>query len=295
MSLFAAVFDLLLPRLTNRAENEARQLVRLLDATSLRLNETLCGWARFSAGYAAAKLHLVYDPEARCPTYFAITPARINDIVEARKMPVEAGATYVFDLGFYDFGWWAALDQARCRFVTRLKDNTPVTVLATLPATDPATVSDRRIRLAQRLSYSRKNPCQGPLREIVVRRDDGRTMRLLTNDLDAPAADIAALYKTRWQIELFFKWVKQNLRIKTFLGTSENAVRIQIVTALIAYLIIRIAQIACSSTLTLQQVARLIRANLMHQKTLQDLLRMRPKTEALPQESLKLTLDLAPA
>ena len=293
--LFAAVFDLLLPQLTGRRGSEARQLVRLIDATSLRLSDTLCGWAGFSVGYAAVKLHLVYDPQAECPTYFAVTPARVNDIVEAKKMPIEPGATYVFDLGFYDFGWWAELDESDCRFVTRLKDNSPVTVLETAPVTDPAILSDRRVRLTQRLAYSRKNPYQKTVREIIVRRDEGKTLRLLTNDLEAPAAAIAELYRTRWQIELFFKWVKQNLRIKRFLGTSENAVRIQIVTALIAYLLIRIAQQSWPCSLSMQDLARLIRANLMHRKPIPDLFSPPPPTPPPTARNSQLAMALTHA
>jgi Domain of unknown function (DUF4372)/Transposase DDE domain len=142
-SVFAAVFDLLLPKLTGGEGGEARSLIRLIDATSLPLNETLCEWAHFSTGYAAAKLHLVYDPKAACPTYFSITPARVNDIVEAKKMPIEPNATYVFDKGYYDFAWWAALIKAGCRFVTRIKDNTPTQLVQTLSVTDPNIQSDR--------------------------------------------------------------------------------------------------------------------------------------------------------
>lgn len=103
--------------------------------------------------------------------------------------------------------------------------------------------------MPQRLASSRSNPFKDPLREIAVRIDTGKVIRLVTNDLDAPASEIAALYKQRWQIELFFKWIKQNLKIRQFLGTSENAVRIQICVALIAYLLLRTAQ-ACQNDIT---------------------------------------------
>ena len=116
------------------------------------------------------------------------------------------------------------------------------------------------------MARSRKNPMADPVREIEVRISTGKTIRILTNDLDAPASDIADLYKQRWQIELFFKWIKQNLRIRHFLGTSENAVRIQIFVALIAYLLLRLAQ-ACQTTVSQPLAfARLIRLNLMHRR-----------------------------
>ena len=270
--LFAAAFGLLLPKLTGRQGRDAQDLVRLIDATTLPLNDTLCRWAHFSTGQAGAKLHLVYDPKALCPTYFSLTPRSVNDIVEAKKMPIEPAATYVFDKGYYDFAWWAALDQAGCRFVTRIKENTPAQLVETRPTTDPAIPGDRLIKLNQRMARSRKNPLQGTLREVTVVIDNGTCLRLLTNDLSAPAAEIAALYKTRWQIELFFKWVKQNLRIKKFLGTSENAVRLQVITALIAFLLLRIAQQANLTSISLQVLSRLIRANLLHRKTIQELI-----------------------
>ena len=264
VGLYVELFDLLLGRL--QANRAARELVRLVDATSLRLSETLHSWASFCAGYAGAKLHVVYDPQADCPTFFAITPAKINDIVIAKAMPIEAGTTYVFDLGYCCFAWWAKLDAAGCRFVTRLKTTSPVRVLAQRPADGRIIRSDRIVRLNDRMARHRKNPCDSPLREIVVAVDSQRCLRLVTNDLDAPATDIAELYKQRWQIELFFRWVKQNLKIKRFLGTSENAVRLQIIVALIAYLLIRLAHHWPRLPLSLQGLARLLRANLMHRK-----------------------------
>lgn len=280
-NVFSAVFDLLVAKLAGREGGEAKTLVRLIDATSLPLSETLCGWAHFSTGYAAAKLHLVYDPTVACPTYFSITPARVNDIVEAKKMPILPAATYVFDKGYYDFAWWAALIKAGCRFVTRIKENTPAQLVETRPVSDELIQSDRLIRLTHRLAGNRKNPLQKEtLREIVVMLDNGTCVRILTNDLIAPAIEIANLYKTRWQIELFFKWVKQNLRIKKFLGTSENAIKLQIITALVAYLLIRIAQQAALATdISLHRITGLLRGHLMHRKTIQELLYPPPREQ----------------
>ena len=273
-SVFAAIFDLLVPKLAGRNGGEVRTLVRLIDATSLPLNETLCGWAHFSTGYAAAKLHLVYDPKAACPTYFSITPARVNDIVEAKKIPVLPSATYVFDKGYYDFAWWAALIKAECRFVTRIKENTPAQLVQTLPVTDPSIRSDQLIKITHRMAGNRSNPLKDDtLRVVAVTLDNGTCVRILTNDLTAPASEIADLYKTRWQIELFFKWIKQNLRIKKFLGTSENAIKLQIIAALIAFLLIRIAQHAALGTgISLHRMTILVRGHLLHRKTIQELL-----------------------
>jgi hypothetical protein len=159
------------------------------------------------------------------------------------------------------------MDAQGARFVTRLKTNTLVETTAELPADEAAGILSYRIGLLpKRLASQRQNPFQDPVREIVVRIDTGKNIRLVTNDLDAPASEIAALYKQRWQIELFFKWIKQNLKIHHFLGTSENAVRIQVFVALIAYLLLRKAQ-ACQDTIAKPLAfARLIRLNIMHQR-----------------------------
>ena len=166
-----------------------------------------------------AKAHIVYDPNADRPVYFAVTPAKVNDITAAKAMPIEPGATYVYDLGYYDYSWWAGLDEVGCRFVTRLKKNTPFSVIKqNRTPKNSNIVSDRIGHLPARLANSRKNPLQVPVREITAIIDTGKLLRIVTNDLDAPAEEIADLYKQRWQIELFFRWVKQTLRIRTSSG-----------------------------------------------------------------------------
>jgi IS4 transposase len=192
-------------------------------------------------------------------------------------MPIEPGATYVFDLGYYDYAWWKKLDDAGCRIVTRLKSNTPLAVLEELPVPpDTNILSDRIGHLPRRLSNSRDNPFQDPVREVRVKLDTGKVLRILCNDLDASATEIALLYKRRWAIELFFRWVKQTLKIRRFLGTSENAVAIQIAVALIAFLLLRLAQAAQKTITSPLAFARLVRANLMHRRRLDRLLETEP-------------------
>ena len=152
-------------------------------------------------------------------------------------------------------------------------------------------LSDRIGYLPARLARSRKNPMQEPVREIRVRIETGKVLRVLTNDLDAPAQEIADLYKQRWQIELFFRWVKQTLKIKHFFGTSENAVRIQIAVALIAFLLLRMAQAAHGIVLSPLHFARLVRVNLMHRRPLDRLLEPeQPPPPNINQLSFKLCL-----
>ena len=143
-------------------------------------------------------------------------------------------------------------------------------------------LSDRIGHLPQRLAASRCNPLQVPLREIRLRINSGKVLRIVTNDLTASAMVIADLYKRRWAIELFFRWVKQTLKIGHFLGTSENAVRIQIAMALIAFLLLRLAQDANTIVTSRLAFARLIHTNLMQRRAISELLR--PPPNPAPQQ-----------
>ena len=249
----------------------------LIDATSLHLGGMGSQWAHYASKPCGVKAHVIYDADAERPIYAAVTPARVSDITAARDMPVEPGATYVFDLAYYDFAWWAQLEAAGCRIVTRFKRNTPLTVTAEndLPKGSDI-LSDRIGLLPQRQARNRRNPFSDPVREVTLKSNSGKLLRILSNDLDAPAQEIADLYKRRWAIELFFRWVKQTLKIRHFLGNSENAVRIQIAVALIAYLLLHMALAAQKTVKGPQAFARLVRANLMHRKRIDRLLEPEP-------------------
>jgi IS4 transposase len=163
------------------------------------------------------------------------------------------------------------------RVVTRFKRNTPLNVVAELPLPEgSAILSDRIGHLPERQSHNRHNPFQDPVREVRVMTDTGKILRILTNDIDATAQEIADLYKRRWAIELFFRWVKQTLKIRHFLGASENAVRIQIIVALIAFLLLRLAQTAQDAVTSPLAFARLVRANLMQRRRIDRLLDNEP-------------------
>lgn len=267
----AEVFTSLFARLVGQAMPGLRKQMReplfLIDATSFRLSALSADWARFSANACGAKLHVIYDPDANCPVYASLSGPKVNDIVAAKEMPVDPAATYVFDLGYYDYGWWAKLDAAGCRIITRFKANTKLfDAVENTIAEGSGVLSDRIGLLPRRLAASRNNPFSDPVREVRVRIETGKILRILSNDLDAPADEIAALYKRRWQIELFFRWIKQTLKIKHFLGRNENAVRIQLAVALIAFLLLRLAQAAQSEVASLLAFARLVRANIMHRR-----------------------------
>lgn len=281
----SGVFSDLFAHMVGQAHRGLRRKIAettyLIDSTGVRLGRLSAEWARFSAGVCGAKVHVIYDPDADCPLYAAVSAANVNDITVAKAMPIEPGATYVFDLGYYDYGWWAELDEVGCRIVTRIKSNTPLSVVRELPVpADGAILSDRIGHLPARQAKSRNNPFQDPVREVRVRIETGKVLRILCNDLDASAEEIADLYKRRWAIELFFRWVKQTLKISHFLGASENAVRIQIAVALIAFLLLRLAQATQNAVQGPLAFARLVRANLMHRRPIDCLLEPPPPVPA---------------
>jgi hypothetical protein len=263
--LFEEVAGYLSQRVGGR--RTGREAVRLIDATRIFAGKRVEQW---SGG--GVKLHVVFDPDEARPTCFAVTSERVNDITLAKTLPVDQGATYVFDKGYYDFGFWARLHQQGCRFVTRLKSNSPVTLLEERHACGQDILFDRVVQLSQRMASRRANPMSQPVRLIGVRIQTGREITVLTNDLEASATAIADLYKTRWQIELFFKWIKQNLKIAHFFGTTRNAVTIQIMAALIAYLLLRATQIRCQAALGLQAIARLMPGFILARRPLHGLL-----------------------
>jgi Transposase DDE domain/Domain of unknown function (DUF4372) len=296
----AALFGDLLAAVMAQAHRGLRRHVKettyLIDSTSVSLSALSGRWAHFSAKACGAKAHIVYDPDADRPVYAAVTPARVTDLTAAKAMPIEAGATYVFDLGYYDYGWWAELHEAGCRIVTRFKTNTPLTVEEERPVPPPTPdggviLSDRAGRLPERQASRRKNPFQATVREVKVRIETGKVLRILSNDLKASAQEIADLYKRRWAIELFFRWVKQTLKIRHFVGTSENAVRLQIAVALTAFVLLRLAQATQDAIKSPLAFARLVRANLMHRRRIDQLLR----PEAQPKKRRASGLQEAPA
>jgi hypothetical protein len=289
VEVFAGLLEIMMRQAHRGLRRKLAETTYLIDATSVRLNEHSATWARFSAGVCGAKVHVIYDADADRPIYAAVSSANVNDITVAHRMPIEPGATYVFDLGYYDYAWWAELDAAGCRIVTRFKSNTWLDVGKELPVTKGSNIlSDRIGFLPARQAKSRRNPMQDAVREVRVTTDTGKVLRILSNDLDASAEEIANLYRRRWAIELFFRWVKQTLKITRFVGVSENAVRTQIAVALIAFLLLRLAQAAQTAVQSPVVFSRLIRANLMHRRSFDKLLEPPPILQDRRQISLSL-------
>ncbi|WP_373288662.1 transposase [Brucella endophytica] len=179
---------------SRRTRRHVADAVRILDATRLQLSSLSNGWVDTVKGARAIKLHITFDPRDSIPLEATFTSQRAGDITPAKERMIEPGMTYVFDLGYYDFRWWAELDAKGCRFVSRLKNNTTLEVIAeqAIP-TDGSILSDRIGFLPQRMARSRRNPHCDPVREITVRIQTGTIIRLVTNDLDAPVEEIADL------------------------------------------------------------------------------------------------------
>ena len=289
VAVFAELLEAMMKQAHRGLRRKLAETTYLIDATSVRLNQHSAGWAQFSTGVCGAKVHVIYDADADRPIYAAVSGANVNDITAAQQMPIEPGATYVFDLGYYDYAWWAMIDAAGCRIVTRFKSNTPIEIIKQLPVSSGGNIlSDRIGFLPARQARSRRNPMQDAVREVRITTDTGKVLRILSNDLDASAQEIADLYRQRWAIELFFRWVKQTLKITRFVGTCENAVRIQIAVALIAFLLLRLAQATQKAIASPIVFSRLIRTNLMHRRPIHNLLEPPP----IPQDQQQISLSL---
>ena len=239
--VFAEVFTMLSHAADRQTRRDGAAMVRLIDASPVPLGK-VCKWAKWNGRIRGMKMHVVYDPDADCPRCVEVTAATVNDVEVGRQVEIEAGATYVFDKGYYHFGWWKKINDAGAFFVTRSKVNTRLRMTKSRYVRKIIGDGFRIVDDAEVVLVS-KGDSRLPirLRRIRVRRDKGGTITLLTNDLDRTAVEIATLYKGRWQIELLFRWIKQHLDIRKFLGRNENAIRLQILAAMVAYLLLRIA------------------------------------------------------
>jgi len=245
LKVFTELLQGLVHRLGRKQKAEIGDLLLLLDSTPITLKGyqfdewTKATKTRCTQGL---KLHIEYCPESFLTTFCQITPPNVNDLSVAREMTLQENATYVFDKGYCDYDWWLKIDESKSHFVTRLKRNAAVRVIETRAVRPEISdlISEDAI-----ICFSNKNPRAGkklrytkPLRRIILKLENKKDLILVTNELNIDAQKVADLYKSRWLIELFFKWIKQNLKIKRFMGRNENAVHIQIITALIAYALV---------------------------------------------------------
>jgi Domain of unknown function (DUF4372)/Transposase DDE domain len=234
-----------------------------LDTTVIDLCAELFPWATFRRRKGAVKLHFTLDHDGYLPTVLVITEGKRHDMTVARRQTFEAGTVLVFDMAYIDYAWLAHLQRTGVTFVTRCRANTAYHVTATRPVpTRGGVLSDEEIALdGPRVRH--KYPADLPLRRLSVQvADRDEPLVFLTNHVGWGSTTIARIYKDRWQIELFFKALKQNLRVKTFVGTSRNALHIQIWTALIALLVLKYLQLTATFGWSLSNLVALLRMNL---------------------------------
>lgn len=248
------------------SKSQRRELLYLIDSTTIALHGRGSDWTHpQKTRTRGLKVHMQLESGSQLPVHQSITWANVNDETEGSKIIPEPGAIYAFDKGYCNYTWWEKIAAAGATFVTRLKKNAAVKEVETRAVPPEATniLSDTVIRFANKSNRGKhRNACTRLLRRVVVARPDEEPLVLVTNDLETHAAKLAELYKQRWEIELFFKWIKQHLKVRKFLGESENAVRIQLLTALIAYLLVALLKLTKGLTASLWHVLAELRTGL---------------------------------
>jgi hypothetical protein len=241
--------------------------VYALDASTIDLTLSLFPWAKFRRTKGAVKLHAMIELRGNIPAFLTITDGKVADIKATPQIAIEPEGIYVVDRAYTDFDWLFSIDQAGAFFVTRLKKSIKWTrIISHRVDKSVGLRSDQEILL-----FSKQSKAKYPkrLRKVSFRDEiQNRTFIFLTNNFSLPAEKIAAIYKARWEIELFFKWIKQNLKVKSFYGTSPNAVKTQIWIAMVVYLVIAIMKERFQLRKSLSQLLHFLEINLFEQKPL---------------------------
>ena len=251
---------------------DLKETVYALDTTTIDLCLSLFPWAPFRQTKAAVKLHTLLDLRGNIPTFLHITDGKFHEVNVLDLLVPEAGAFYVMDRGFIDFTRLNRLDAAGVFFVTRAKSNLRFKRLIA-NAADKTTglICDHSIALT---TFRSKQSYPKALRRIRYRDPEtGKRLAFLTNHFDLPALTICQLYRLRWQVELFFKWIKQHLRIKTFYGTSENAVKTQIWIAVCVYVLVAIVRKRLKLEASMHTLLQILNLTLFEQTLLDQLLK----------------------
>lgn len=269
--LYERIFYDLLQRLRGnlrvRRKFRFKNKLLSLDSTLIDLSLEMFDWARYNRMKGAMKLHLVLDHDGYLPSFAVLTDGDVADVKVAREIELAPGTILVEDRGYTDYALYGRWTSQGVYFVTRLRSNAQFEVIDRRPPPQGRRIlADETIRLTSAKAEER---CAYPLRRIeAVREDTGEVLVFLTNNLKLGASTIAAIYKERWQIELLFKALKQNLRLKTFVGTSPNAVKTQIWSALISLLLLRFLQLSSRFGWSLSNLVALLRMNLFTHRDL---------------------------
>ena len=264
---------------------ELKQTVYALDSTTVDLCLALFPWARFRKHKGAVKLHTLIDLRGNIPTFIHVSDGKLHDVNVLDQIPFEAGSFYVMDRGYVDFDRLYRLHQTQALYITRAKSNLQYRRVYSRPI-DKTT----GLRCDQTIVLTGVQSAKGyPIHLRRVKFYDAKHDKLLvflTNNFDLPALTIAQLYRCRWQVELFFKWIKQHLRIKRFLGTSENAVKTQVWIAIAVYVLVAIIKKRLKSELSLYTMLQIFSLTLFEKTPLNQLLRFPDdKNDMLPDDN----------
>jgi len=263
--LYQDVFQNLLGRCQHEAQNHKRKFrfknkLMSIDGTMIELSLSVFDWAAYKRTKGALKLHMVLDHDGYLPCYAVMTDGKESEMKVAKSMTFQPGTMVVFDRGYPDHDWWLSLTRSKVDFVTRLKDNVSYGVISEREVPKGGDIIRDEVIL---LTSQQEIGPQAQLRRIEVWVEERQeTLVFVTNNFRLAASTIAAIYKERWQIELFFKALKQSLKIKTFVGTSENAVQIQIWTALIAMLLLKYLKMRSTFAWSFSHLVALLRHQL---------------------------------
>jgi hypothetical protein len=276
-SLYEALFAKLLSRCQGLAPRHGfrfKNKLYSLDASTIDLCLSVFPWAKFRSIKGAVKLHVGLDHDGLLPSFMTISDGKTHDITAARVLDLPKGSIVVFDRGYTDYAWYKQLNAKGIFFVTRQRKNARYPLIQRHPViSSKGLSSDQTIQLTS----TRADDCPIRLRRIGYRDvETGKHYVFLTNNFHLAAATIAQIYKARWQIELFFKGIKQNLKIKTFLGTSKNAVMTQIWIAICVYLLLAYLKFSSQLSRSLQQILQLLQLNLFERRDFLALLRGDP-------------------
>ena len=260
-----------------------------LDASAIDLSLKLFPWAAHRADTANVKLSVGLNHGNMLPEFVALSDGNENDMVEGRKFQFPKGSIVAFDKGYVDYQWFGSLSQQGVSFVTRLRPKAVYKVLERRSINkDKGILSDQIIQLNSAHALKRGAP---KLRRVGYKDSEtGKFYMFLTNNFTLAASTIAAIYKDRWQVELFFKAIKQNLKIKTFVGLSKNAILTQIWIAMITYLLVAFARHSAKKGWTVQRILRVIQLNLFERKSLKEILNPSPPPKQKDQPQMRLVL-----
>lgn len=249
------------------------------DSTTIKLCLSIFDWAKYSKTKGALKLHTLFNNRTTVPELLILSDGKTGDITAAKEkdLPLEKGSIIVFDRAYIDYEWWAKLNNDGIFFVSRVKSNQNIFVVG-----QHKTKLEKNILADETVifgDYHAMNVYSEKLRRVkYFDEENGKVYIYLTNNFELTAGQIAQIYKERWQIELFFKWIKQNLKIKTFLGTSKNAVMTQIWVAMVYYLLLAYIKFQTKFKKSLLEFTRMIRETLMVRRSLVDLLSLNVRT-----------------